>query len=149
MWPKCCAAAYLRRIWSWRSLCVTCGFMEGLMGSSSEKTRLRYLNATHIEGPVSSFDHLDVRSREDRTIGRLDGILIDLSERRVRYFVVDDHSARGPHRYLIPLAPTRLDARRRALCVDVTTSDVEQCEDFEDASVPQFSDDDLITALFA
>jgi PRC-barrel domain len=123
--------------------------MEGHMGSCSEKARLRYLNATQIEGPVSSFDHLEVRSREDRTIGRLDGILIDPSERRVRYFVVDDEGSRRHHRYLIPLAPTRLDARRRALCVDVTTSDVEQCEDFEDASFPHFSDDDLLNALFA
>jgi PRC-barrel domain protein len=123
--------------------------MEELMGNSSEQTRLRYLNATQIEGPVSSFDHLDVRNREDRTIGRLDGILIDPSERRVRYFVVDDEDSRRHHRYLIPVDPTRLDARRRALCVDVPTSDVEQFEDFEDASFPHFSDDDLVTALFA
>jgi PRC-barrel domain len=123
--------------------------MEELMGNSSEQTRLRYLNATQIEGPVSSFDHLDVRNGEDRTIGRLDGILIDPSERRVRYFVVDDEDSRRHHRYLIPLAPTRLDARRRALCVDVPTSDVELFEDFEDASFPHFSDDDLLTALFA
>jgi hypothetical protein len=123
--------------------------MEELMGHSSEQTRLRYLNATQIEGPVSSFDHLDVRNREDRTIGRLDGILIDPSERRVRFFVVDDEDSRRHHRYLIPLAPTRLDARRGALCVDVPTSDVEQFEDFEDDSFPHFSDDDLLTALFA
>lgn len=119
------------------------------MSSSSEKARLRYLNATQIEGPLASFARLDVRSREDQTIGRLDGILIDPMERCVRYFVVDDDGSRRHHRYLIPLAPTRLDAGRRALCVDVTTSDVERCEDFEDASFPRFSDDDLLTALFA
>jgi hypothetical protein len=122
--------------------------MEALMSSSSEKARLRYLNASQIEGPLASFDRLDVRTREDRTIGRFDGILIDPTERRVRYFVVDDDEPRRHHRYLIPLVPTRLDARRRALCVDVTTSDVEQCEDFEDASFPCFSDDDLLAALF-
>jgi hypothetical protein len=123
--------------------------MEGLMGNSSEHSRLRYLNASQIEGPVSSFDHLEVRNRDDRTIGRLDGILIDPSERCVRYFVIDDENSRRHHRYLIPLAPTRVDAQRRALCVDVPTSDVEQFEDFEDDSFPHFSDEDLLTALFA
>lgn len=119
------------------------------MSNSSEQARLRYLNATQIEGPVSSFDQLEVRNGEDQTIGRLHGILIDPSERRVRYFVIDDWDSSRRHRYLIPLAPTRLDARRRALCVDVPTTDEEQFEDFEDASFPQFSDEDLLTALFA
>ena len=119
------------------------------MNSSSEKARLRYLNATQIEGPLSSFDRLDVRSREDQTIGRFDGILIDPTERRVRYLVVDDEAPRSHHRYIVPLAPARLDAQRRALCVDMTTSDVEQCEDFEADTFPRFSDDDLVTAMFA
>lgn len=113
------------------------------MIGSSEMSRLRYLNATRIEGPLPTFDHLDVRSNEGRMVGRLDGIIIDPAERRVRYLVVDDSRLLHRHRYLLPLLRTRVDQEQPALCVDVDSRDLDRCEDFDPASFPGLSDADL------
>jgi sporulation protein YlmC with PRC-barrel domain len=124
--------------------------MEGTKaGGSSVTARLRYLNATRLEGPVPRFDRLVVLNSEGRRVGRLDGIIIDPAQRRVRYLVVDDSGFFKHHRYLLPLAPTRVDTERPALRVDIDSADLTRCEDFDPAAFPRFSDDDLLVALFA
>src|SRR5688572_20225825 len=99
----------------------------------AEAARLRYLNATRIEGPLPTFNGLDVRDSKGRRVGRLDGIIIDPAERRLRYLVVDDGGFLENHRYLIPLQRTRIDAERPALWVDVDSADLGGCEDFDPA----------------
>lgn len=118
-----------------------------MTSGSSETVRLRYLDATRLEGPVPTFDRLIVLNNEGRRVGRLDGIIIDPAERRVRYLVVDDSGFFKHHRYLLPLAPTRVDTERPALRVDVDRADLTRCEDFDPASFPRFSNDDLLAAL--
>ena len=120
-----------------------------MTGGSPETVRLRYLNATRLEGPVPTFNRLAVLNSEGRRVGRLDGIIIDPAERLVRYLVVDDSGFFKHHRYLLPLAPTRVDTKRPALRVDVDRADLTWCEDFDPASFPRFSDDDLLAALVA
>jgi len=110
---------------------------------------LRYLSATDVEGPISTFDGLEILDREEQTIGRLDGIIIDPRERRVRYLVVDERKFVRRHRVLLPLEMTRIDAERAALHVDVDKADVDDLQEFDTRTFPPFSDDDLITALFA
>ena len=117
-------------------------------GSPSETARLCYLNAAQVEGPLANFDGVEVRNRDDRKIGRLDGIIIDPSERRVRYLVVDDSGFLRHHRYLLPLSPTRIDAARPALRVDVERADLRHCEEFDHNAFRSFSDDALLSALF-
>ena len=118
-------------------------------GSPDQTARLCYLDAAHVEGPLPNFDGVEVRNRDDRTIGRLDGIIIDPAERRVHYLVVDDGGLLRHHRYLLPLPPTRVDAERPALRVDVERADLRGCEEFDDHAFRSFSDDDLLSALFA
>lgn len=111
---------------------------------SSETVGLRYLNARRIEGPLSTFDHLDVRSSEGRKVGRLDGIIIDPAEQRLRYLVVDEAGFLKHRRYLLPLSRIRVDAEQPALWVDdVDSCDLHRCKDFDPASFPRFSDNDL------
>jgi hypothetical protein len=99
--------------------------------ASAEPVTLCYLDNTQIEGPLQQFDGVEVRNRGDRKIGKLDGIVIDPTERRVRYLVVNDSNFLRHHRYLLPLGATRVDAERRALCVEVDQTDVARCEEFD------------------
>ena len=115
----------------------------------AESGRLCYVSATHVEGPLPTFDRVEVRSRENRKIGRLDGIIIDPAERQVRYLVVDAPTFFTHHRYVVPLASTQIDAERPSLRVDLDRDELTHVDEFDAAAFPTFSDDDLITALFA
>jgi hypothetical protein len=115
----------------------------------SEPTRLCYLDATHVEGPLPTFDGLEVRNRQNHWLGRLDGIIIDPAERQVRYLVVDEGRFLRHHRYLLPLAPTQVDVEHGALRVDLNRDDLTDAEEFDAEAFPKFSDDDLVTAMFA
>jgi hypothetical protein len=92
---------------------------------------------------------LEVRTRENERIGRLDGIIIDPEERRARYLVVDEDRFLRHHRYVLPLVATQIDAEQRALRVDVDKDDLTDADEFDASAFPPFSDEDLMTALFA
>src|SRR5262245_53277045 len=92
---------------------------------AAEDRTLCYLNAASIEAPVSSTpDRLEVRGSDGRKIGLLDGVIIDPEEHRLRYLVVARTQRFRRHRYLVPLAPTTLDAERHALRVDINPADL-------------------------
>jgi PRC-barrel domain protein len=108
--------------------------------------RLRFLDNEHLAGPL--VEHLDVRTRAGNKIGTFDGVIVEPTERRVRYIVVD----RGRilhHRCLIPMPDARLDAEHHALSLDVDDADASDWQQFDPSTFPPFSDDDLITAMFA
>ena len=114
---------------------------------SNDTSRLCYLSADHLEGPLPTFDRLDLRTFEDEPIGRLDGIIIDRPAKRMRYFVVDTGDG-AHHRVLLPLCPTRLDAKTHTLCVDVKESELERCEAFDPRAFRTLSDEDLRKVVF-
>ena len=86
---------------------------------------------------------------DDHRLGKLDGVLIDPRERRVRYFVVaPQESLRA--KYLLPAdCPAQMLTAKRALRLDVDSEEITACEEFEDGAVRPFTDDDLIDCLFA
>jgi hypothetical protein len=100
-----------------------------------QKSELCYIDALSLEGPLADFDHVDVRDRTDWKIGRLDGVIIDPAERRLRYLVVDNDRL-APHRYLVPLDATQLDVEHRALYVH---ADLTSCEEFDERRFRTFS----------
>ena len=55
-----------------------------------------------------------------------EGIIIDPTERHVRYYVVESHGWFKTHRYLLPQAPMRLDPDCKALHVDLFALDLTQ-----------------------
>ena len=107
---------------------------------------LRYLDAGHVEHPTGTLAGLSVCTEQNEQIGCLDGVLIEPSTRRVRYFVVDTiRPAQDEHErcVLAADAPVVLDIRGRTLRVG-------GCVDMEPLPVPvtPFSDEDVMTALF-
>jgi hypothetical protein len=113
---------------------------QEMLEHSEDAGSLCYLSASRIEGPLPTFDGLEVRSRKDRAIGRLDGIIVDSAEHRIRYLVVDREGRSGHHRYLVPLAATTVDAERPALRVDIDRADLARAEEFDDQRFSTLSD---------
>jgi hypothetical protein len=117
-----------------------------LMNDSSDAPRLRFLDSSRLESPL--VEPLDVRIRGGIKIGTFDGVIVDPAERRVRYLVVD--RGRFFHeRCLIPMPSARVDAEHHALRIDVDTADAPDWPHFDPGTFPRFSDDDLVTAMFA
>ena len=103
---------------------------------------LRYLDADHVEHPTGTLKGLSVCTEENRSLGCLDGVLIEPSTRRVRYFVVDTATP-SQERCMLPAdATVVLDIRGRTLRVD-NAVDMEPLQE-----VQAFSDEDVMTALF-
>ncbi len=117
------------------------------MTDTSASRRLCFLDTTRLQQPL--VDAVDVRTREDARIGRFDGVIVEPAERRVRYLVVDRGGRFIHHRYLMPLLPMRVDSDHHALRLEVDDVEADEWQAFDPRSFPAFSDDDLITAMFA
>jgi hypothetical protein len=118
--------------------------------NSNDNARLSYLDAESVRGPFPTCKNVSVWNEDDGNLGQLDGIVVDAEARQVQYLVV---AAGGTfsrrRRYLLPFSAARVDASRRALCVDANKTDLALCERFDSRAFHRFSDDDLLSALFA
>lgn len=104
---------------------------------------LRYLDAGHVEHPTGTLEGLKVCTDQNEKIGELDGVLIEPSTRRVRYFVVDTDNTPRDRCVFSAEGPVVLDLRGRRLTVG-STVDMEPLPGL----VQPFSDEDVMTALF-
>ena len=104
---------------------------------------LRYLDAGHVEHPTGTLEGLTVCNEGKEPLGELDGVLIEPSTRRVRYFVVDTDKPTHDRYMFAADAPMVLDIRARTLTVGGGI-DMEPLSD----PVQPFSDEDVMTALF-
>jgi hypothetical protein len=110
---------------------------------------LCYVAAEHVDTPLGPLDGTVLVSPRDETVGRLDGMIIDPSERHVRYFVVRSRNWLKTHLYLVPATPARLDSERKTLHVDISAEDLPQLREIRPDTFHRYSDDDLIAALFS
>ena len=117
------------------------------MALDSAATRLRYLDTSRLDAPL--LKPLDVRTRADASIGTFDGVVVDPVERRVRYLVVDRGWRFKHNRRLIPLPVASVDGEHNILRLEVDNVDADGWQEFDVRTFPTFSDDDLITAIFA
>jgi hypothetical protein len=125
------------------------GILLALAWGMATESRLRHLDAAKVETPVGSLDHIPVLSPTTGSLGELEGIIIDPNDRHVRYYVVESRRWLKTHRYLLPDVPMRLDPDCKALHVDVERDDLSTFAELDDEEFPPFSDDDLITTMFA
>jgi hypothetical protein len=116
---------------------------------NSIESRLRYLDANHVDTPAGRLDGAILVTPANARIGTLDGVLLDPEHRQVRYYVVErKRGLFGSRHYLLPLTATRLDRDRHMLEVDVEADEIPQLAEVDPDDLPRFSDDDLLTALF-
>jgi hypothetical protein len=106
---------------------------------------LRYLDAGNVEHLSGTMKGVLMCTTDDEQLGSFAGVLVEPASRRVRYFVVERPSALRRRRYLLT-ADTLATLDQRTLRVQANAADLER---FDSRTVPSFSDEDLITAMFA
>lgn len=110
---------------------------------------LRYLQADHVEGPVGNLGRLELCTMDDEKLGVLEGVLIDPVARRLRYFVVKSGGWLSRGRYILPADDVaRVEADQHILRIDAPAAALPR-QSFDPATVPAFSDEDVITAMFS
>jgi hypothetical protein len=107
---------------------------------------LRFLGAAQVEGPGGTFAGFEICSRDNETVGTLDGVLIDPPARRVRYFVLK-LADRPTHCLLASEMPMWIEAERRVGWVESARADLELEPYDMDGALP-FSDEDALMAMF-
>ncbi len=116
---------------------------------------LKYVDAHRIDSPAGRLDGAVLVSPTHEPVGKLDGVLIDPRQRKVRYYVVQSRYAvesRGrisSRHYLLPLTATRLDRDHRTLEVDLEADELQRLDEVDPDRLPQFDEGDLMIALFA
>ena len=110
---------------------------------------LRYLDATAVECPTGKLGGLSLFSQDHEPLGTIDGVLIDLATRRLRYYVVQAARVFNRRRYLVPADnPAVMLPEDRGLRVEAPSDSIVRTR-FDSRSVPRFSDDDLLEAMFS
>jgi hypothetical protein len=110
---------------------------------------LRYISAEHVATPAGRLGGTVLVSPSEETVGTLDGMIIDPIARNVRYFVVRSRNWLKTHRHLVPAMPARLDPEHKRLHVDIEADELPQLREVRSDTFEQYSDDDLIAALFS
>jgi hypothetical protein len=117
--------------------------------STHDNDSLRYLEANAVDCPAGKLDGFSLLSQDEEALGAIDGVLIDPARRQIRYFVVEAPRLLSRRRYLVSAdTPAVMVPEDHALRVEVPSDRIPR-ERFDSRSVPRFSDDDLLTALFS
>jgi sporulation protein YlmC with PRC-barrel domain len=110
------------------------------------RTRLRYVDASHVETSARDLEGFDVITAAGKRLGEFDGLIVDPPERRIRYLVVHRASLFGRRRVLVPMSTARLDLDHRALEVELESG--ADCPAVDVQEFAPMSDDDLLAAMF-
>ena len=105
---------------------------------TAESGELCYLATPDLTGPFGDLD-VEVRNRTYGKLGRLEGVVVDPAERRVRYLVVDDERFPQRHPHLVPLDAAQVDVEHHALCVEADEIDLMFCKEFDPDKFRRFS----------
>ena len=115
----------------------------------SAPSELSYLDASKVTSPAGALSELDVLSAEGRRLGSIEGVVIDAAARHVRFLSLKLSGWFGRRRYLVEADHLgQIDSERKALRlrVDLRT---EAVHDLDAMALREFSDDDLLAAVFA
>jgi hypothetical protein len=118
--------------------------------NTAETESLRFLEANAVNCPTGKLEGLSVVSQDDEALGVVRGVLIDPVTRKLRYFVVEAARLYKLHRrrYLVSADTPAVMLPDERLRVEEPFESIER-QRFDSRSVPRFSDDDLLTAMFS
>lgn len=109
---------------------------------------LTYLDASRVTSPAGVLSELPLLSADGKQLGSIEGVVIDAAARRVRYFEVQLTGWFRRRRCVLEadqLAQVEPGRKALRLCVNV---EGEEVQDLDPAALRDFSDDDLLLALF-
>ncbi|MGH9411645.1 MAG: PRC-barrel domain-containing protein [Vicinamibacterales bacterium] len=110
---------------------------------------LRFIAADRVDTPAGRLNDFTVVSPTDAQLGTVDGVIVDPSQRQVRYYIVKAPGWVFCHRYLLPATPAHLEAERRTLQIDIEPAELIGFPEADAKSFSRFSADDAVEAIFA
>jgi hypothetical protein len=112
--------------------------------------QLCYLDASKVDSPAGALSQMDVQTVDGQDVGELDGVLIEPAARRIRYYVIAIGRKLGRRRYLLPAdAQAQLESAGKALRFRIDLPGLKSCQEFRRGDAREFSDTDMLSAMFA
>jgi PRC-barrel domain len=106
---------------------------------------LCYLEASKVMGPTGLLNAFDVRTRHNRSLGSIDGVLIDPAARKLRFFVIEASGWLDHRRYLLPVeAAATMNPEGHSLRLEMETDDFTALDEFDMAAVREFTPEEGI-----
>ena len=107
-------------------------------------TTLRFVEASRLETSVGSLTDAVLISPSNKTLGKLDGVIIDPLQRRVCYYVVRSGWGFTSHRRLLEVTPAALEPNGGVVRIDAEPEDLTDLSDVAPQSFLSFSDAEVI-----
>jgi hypothetical protein len=109
---------------------------------------LRYLEAGNVQCPAGNLSECRVVTADAESLGNVSGVLISPATRRCEYFVINTPGLFSQRRLLLPVdAGAVVDDEPHSLRLTARKDEL-HLQTFTPSSVRQFSDEDMITAMF-
>jgi hypothetical protein len=111
---------------------------------------LRYLKADSVNCPSGNLADFRVVTADAEALGNVNGVLISPATRRCEYFVIASPGLLSKRRFLLPIdagAVLEDDPKIKRLRLTARKDELD-LQTYAAHSVPQFSDEDLLTAMF-
>jgi len=109
---------------------------------------LRYLEANSVRCSAGNLAEFQVCTEDLKFLGSVEGVLISPSSRRCEYFVIESRGFLSQRQFLLPVDSCAVVEEPKTLKIAARKDELE-LEAFTPSSIPQFSDEDLIAAMFA
>ena len=121
------------------------------MGATKElesTAGLRYLEADNVNCPSGNLAAFRVITADAEALGHVSGVLISPATRRCEYFVIESPGLFSRRRFLLPVdAGAVLEDDGKSLRIPARKDELD-LQSYTPHSVPVFSDEDLLTAMF-
>jgi hypothetical protein len=110
-------------------------------------SELCYLDAAHVNSPAGVLSELDVVTPNGEPLGSIAGVVIEAAAGCARYFDIRSSGWLRHRHYLVEADQlAQIDPERKTL--RLLSADVREVQDLDTALLRQFSDDDLLAAMF-
>jgi hypothetical protein len=109
---------------------------------------LRYLDAANVRCPAGYLSDFRVCTEDSESLGNINGVLISPVTRRCEYIVIESKGLLSHKRFLLPVEEGAILQEPATLKINARKDEL-NLETFTPSSVPEFSDDDLITTIFS
>lgn len=115
---------------------------------TGEIADLRYLDAANVRCPAGYLSDFRVCTEDSESLGNINGVLISPVTRRCEYIVIESKGLLSHKRFLLPVEEGAILQEPATLKINARKDEL-NLETFTPSSVPEFSDDDLITTIFS
>ena len=120
------------------------------MEQSERPENLRYLGARSVRFSETNLSGFRICTEDAQSLGSVGGVLISPSSRQLRYFVIETPGLFALRRYLLPAdqVGATVEEGDKTLRIDARKDEL-QLQSFNPRSVQEFSDNDLLEAMFS